>query len=434
MQALKGLLANDPDFSRGLLLHRNDGVRQMGIEMLRQYPGPAVQQVCLELFDHENPRIRAAALEAFTPDSTAAAATVAVLRRLDDEDEEVRLSTVQTLTRLTDEVELSDQDRQAISAAVAARLSADGAQAALQAECLVILAKLEHEESAPRREAVLDALLADEDVEALIAGIRAAGRMSALQVYEQLLECLEHPHPAVREATVHSLGALGREEGLVALMELLGDPDPDVIEAVIDTLGRAEGVRQQMVDELTRRPLKMWGGLLGALIAQDDEGLNEALVASCRERLVQASRYLVAIDQLEQTGDPAVQLLVDQLSLQNGLVQDGVVRLLGYLGDVGVVGDLMERLSADDEEARESAVELLENIADRELLNQLMPLIESDRETQLALAREGSGLGAGDVDEVVDYLLHSPNVWTEMATIWAAFALGRENLVEPVAE
>ena len=434
MQALKGLLANDPDFSRGLLLHRNDGVRQMGIEMLRQYPGPAVQQVCLELFDHENPRIRAAALEAFTPDSTAAAATVAVLRRLDDEDEEVRLSTVQTLTRLTDEVELSDQDRQAISAAVAARLSADGAQAALQAECLVILAKLEHEESAPRREAVLDALLADEDVEALIAGIRAAGRMSALQVYEQLLECLEHPHPAVREATVHSLGALGREEGLVALMELLGDPDPDVIEAVIDTLGRAEGVRQQMVDELTRRPLKMWGGLLGALIAQDDEGLNEALVASCRERLVQASRYLVAIDQLEQTGDPAVQLLVDQLSLQNGLVQDGVVRLLGYLGDVGVVGDLMERLSADDEEARESAVELLENIADRELLNQLMPLIESDRETQLALAREVSGLGAGDLDEVVDYLLHSPNVWTEMATIWAAFALGRENLVEPVAE
>ena len=271
MQALKGLLANDPDFSRGLLLHRNDGVRQMGIEMLRQYPGPAVQQVCLELFDHENPRIRAAALEAFTPDSTAAAATVAVLRRLDDEDEEVRLSTVQTLTRLTDEVELSDQDRQAISAAVAARLSADGAQAALQAECLVILAKLEHEESAPRREAVLDALLADEDVEALIAGIRAAGRMSALQVYEQLLECLEHPHPAVREATVHSLGALGREEGLVALMELLGDPDPDVIEAVIDTLGRAEGVRQQMVDELTRRPLKMWGGLLGALIAQAGE-------------------------------------------------------------------------------------------------------------------------------------------------------------------
>ena len=83
------MLANDPDFSRGLLLHRNDGVRQMGIEMLRQSPGPAVEQVCLELFDHENVRIRAAALEAFTLSSAdASAATAAVLGRLDDDDGE----------------------------------------------------------------------------------------------------------------------------------------------------------------------------------------------------------------------------------------------------------------------------------------------------------------------------------------------------------
>ena len=435
MQALKGLLANDPDFSRGLLLHRNDGVRQMGIEMLRQSPGPAVEQVCLELFDHENVRIRAAALEAFTPGSASAAiATTAVLRRLHDEDDEVRLSVVQTLVRLIDEAELGEQDRAAISAAVVAHLAADGAQAALQAECLVVLAKLDHRESAAQRDDVLAALLADEDIEALIAGIGAAGRMGAVHAHGRLLEGLAHVHPAVREATVHCLGELRQQEGLVALMGMLGDPDPDVVTAVVATLGKAEGVKQRMVDELSKRPVKQWQGLIGALIAQDDEeDLNEAMVASCRERLVQASRYLVAIDRLEETGDPAVQLLVDQLSLQNSLVQDGVVRLLGYLGDVGVVGDLLERLSADDEEARESAVELLENIADRELLAQLMPLLESDRETQLALARTVSGWREGQLDEVLDYLLHSPNVWTEMATIWAAFSLGREELVDAVS-
>ena len=435
MQALKGLLANDPDFSRGLLLHRNDGVRQMGIEMLRQSPGPAVEQVCLELFDHENVRIRAAALEAFTLSSgDASAATVAVLGRLDDDDGEDNLSGVKALARLIDEAELGDDDRAAIGATVVGHLTAES-PVGMRAECLVVLTRLDHSESASQRDEVLNALLADdEEVEALIAGIGAAGRMGAVQAHTRLLECLSHQYPAVREATVHCLGALEQDEGLAALMGMLGDPDPDVVAAVVVVLGRAKGVKQRMVDELSQRPVKEWQGLLGALIAQDDEeGLNEALVASCRERLVQASRYLVAIDRLEKTGDPAVQLLVDQLRLQNSLVQDGVVRLLGYLGDVGVVGDLMERLGAAEGEARESAIELLENIADRELLAQLMPLIESDCETQLAIAYEVSGWREVELDEVLEDLLHSPNVWTEMATIWATFSLGREAFVDVVA-
>jgi CRP/FNR family cyclic AMP-dependent transcriptional regulator len=436
MQALKGLLANDPDFSRGLLLHRNDGVRQMGIEMLRQSPGPAVEQVCLELFDHENVQIRAAAMEAFTLSSggDASAATVAVLGRLGDDDGEDDLSGVKALARLIDEAELGDDDRAAIGATVVGHLTAEST-VGMRAECLVVLTRLDHSESASQRDEVLNALLADdEEVEALIAGIGAAGRMGAVQAHTRLLECLSHQYPAVREATVHCLGALEQDEGLTALMGMLGDPDPDVVAAVVVVLGRAKGVKQRMVDELSQRPVKEWQGLLGALIAQDDEeGLNEALVASCRERLVQASRYLVAIDRLEKTGDPAVQLLVDQLRLQNSLVQDGVVRLLGYLGDVGVVGDLMERLGAADGEARESAIELLENIADRELLAQLMPLIESDCETQLAIAYEVSGWREVELDEVLEDLLHSPNVWTEMATIWATFSLGREAFVDVVA-
>ena len=435
MQAIKGLLANDPDFSRGLLLHRNDGVRQMGIEMLRQSPGPAVEQVCLELFDHENVRIRAAALEAFTLSSAdASAATYAVLGRLDDDEGEDDLSGVKALARLINEAELGDDDRAAIGATVVRHLTAES-PAGMRAECLVVLTRLDHSESASQRDEVLNALLADdEEVEALIAGIGAAGRMGAVQAHTRLLECLSHQYPAVREATVDCLGLLEQDEGFTALMGMLGDPDPDVVAAVVVVLGRAKGVKQRMVDELSQRPIKEWQGLLGALIAQDDEeGLNEALVASCRERLVEASRYLVAIDRLEKTGDPAVQLLVDQLRLQNSLVQDGVVRLLGYLGDVGVVGDLMERLGAADGEARERAIELLENIADRELLAQLMPLIESDRETQLAMAYEVSGWREVELDEVLDYLLHSPNVWTEMATIWAAFSLGREAFVDAVA-
>ena len=100
MQSLRGLIANSPDFSRGLLLHREDGVRQLGIEMLRENPGPAGELVCVELLGHDNPRIRAAALSAlYRQDGQTASRELVdvVLFRLRDEDNEVRLAAVRCL-------------------------------------------------------------------------------------------------------------------------------------------------------------------------------------------------------------------------------------------------------------------------------------------------------------------------------------------------
>jgi hypothetical protein len=190
-----------------------------------------------------------------------------------------------------------------------------------------------------------------------------------------------------------------------------------------------------MVEELERRPLKEWEGLLGALIALDDETLAGALMDSCRQRLIEASRYLVAIERLHaQPETPALGMLIDQLRGQNLLVQNGVVRLLGYLGDVGVVGDLLERLSAEDEEARQNAIELLENIADRELLTLLLPLLESDAEEQGRLALQTSGWEGASLDEVLRHLLRAADAWTQMAAAWAAAALERVKLVDEVRQ
>jgi len=227
---------------------------------------------------------------------------------------------------------------------------------------------------------------------------------------------------------------MGKQEGIEALTDMLADPDPDVVEAAIAILGKAEGVTARMVEALSHRPIKEWQGLLAALIAQDDESLNEHLIASCNQRLVQASRYLLAIDRLEQEQQPALQLLIDQLYLQNSLVHNGVVRILGYLGDVGVVGDLLERLDADEAGVRESAIELLENIADRDLLVKLLPLLERDRERQLILAREVCGWSEIELDTVLNDLLHVSDFWTEMAAVWAALVLDRKDLVLAVAE
>ena len=66
MATLNRHIARSAEFSRELLLHRDDGVRQMGIDILRRNPGPWVEQTCTPLIEHENPRIRSAALEALS--------------------------------------------------------------------------------------------------------------------------------------------------------------------------------------------------------------------------------------------------------------------------------------------------------------------------------------------------------------------------------
>jgi len=436
IQALGELIAHSPDFSRSLLLHRDDGVRQLGIEMLRRSPGPAGEQVCLELLEHENPRIRGAALAALHPEQQSVAKGVeAVLTCLQDKDGEVRLSAVRCISNQLDRV-VDGGLRERIGDEMAARLRTEGELAAMQAECLMVLERLGHDESAASRGMVLATLLASADAEELMAGIEAAGSVGGQQLGDQLLPFLDYVHPAVREAAVRSLGELGEDQGFAALLRMLNDLDPDVVEATVQALGkiRSPELRQRMVAELQVMPLRQWEGLLSALMVQDDEVLNDALMASCRQRLVEASRYFVAIRVFgEVGGDLPLGILIDQLYAETQVVRNGVVRLLGHLGDMGVVGDLVERLGDEDEEARENAVELLENIADRELLALLLPLLENDAEERARMAEHTADWSGVDLEQALRYLLTAGGPWTQVAAVWSAVLLERDELCRAAA-
>ena len=442
MQSLRGLIANSPDFSRGLLLHREDGVRQLGIEMLRENPGPAGELVCVELLGHDNPRIRAAALSALYPKDgqTASSELIgAVLSRLRDEDNEVRLAAVCCLIELLDD-RVKTRDGLVVGEAVAEELFRDGQRAAMQAQCLIMLELLEHDSSTSGRAKILDALLASEDPESLIAGIEAAGSAEDPALVERLVTFLESGHPAVREAAVQSLGRLDTEESFNALRLQLNDPDPDVVDAVVQalkTIGESTR-RQRLVHDLEASPLREWQGLMSALMAMDDDVLDDALLGSCRMRLVEANRYIIALNAAKDWSldsaaeDSAAELLADQLYAEAQAVRDTTVRVLGHLGDTGVVGDLVERLSGSDAGARDNAIELLENIAESELLSHLLPLLESDPSEQLHMAEGVIQWKAVEVEQVLTYLLKNGGVWTQVAALWAAVQWGHRSLCQEV--
>ena len=90
--------------------------------------------------------------------------------------------------------------------------------------------------------------------------------------------------------------------------------------------------------------VKQWEGLVGVLSQGDDE-LVEALMPITRQQLIEAHRARVIIELLTQQGDEdETRLLRDQLELAIDSARQSAVRLLGQLGDVDVVADLMERM------------------------------------------------------------------------------------------
>jgi HEAT repeat protein len=437
MQALGEVLSSAPEVSRDLLVHTDDGVRQMGIEILRKNPGAAADTVCLPLVEHANPRIRAAALEAINPHGGSTGMIDAVIPLIDDEDPEVRLSSARALSRLLGSgngigspIENTMQER--ITDSVLPRIEADDDAATVQAEFLTILDRLHHEPSASQRDRKLRELLGNEATEAIIAGIETAGAMGDSAHYERMLELADHPHPAVREAVAANFSDYSHEGVFDVVLGLLADPDPDVVSKAVEGLKNfAEPAqRSTMVSLLEKRPLNEWVGLMAALSEIEERSTMSEVLDASKNRLTQASRYLIAIEIMEDLdASGELELLVDQLKAQNRIVQNGVIRLLGHMSDVGVVNALIERLSEDDAEARENSIELLENIADRELMEYLLPLLDDENPERRAIAGELSGWQNVDADDVLRYLLTVPDPWTQLAAVWSIFVLDKQSLI-----
>ena len=444
IESMRKVVAKSTEIPRSLMLHRDDGVREMGIEILRQNPGAAAE-VCPPLIAHENPRIRAAALDALgAGGQTGSDSAILALPLLDDDDAEVRLSSARFLARVVEQTKtpssggaaaVTPELREKIVEAVTPRLGGGAGSAGLQSEFLVILDRLEDSTTASRRRSLLGELLEGEEMEEIVAGIQTASRIGSEDSHARMLDHLHHSQAAVREAAIVGLGGsdTGRQETYEALLASLGDPDPDVVEAAVAVLGQCElspSHRERVVEALDTRPPKEWEGLVGAMAVQEDHELMPRLMASCRLRLLEANRYLVAMGSLKREAPgPATDLLADQVELQLTAVQSGVTRLLGNLGDADVVNDLVERLGAEDQAARENAIELLENIGDRSLMELLLPTLADDEEERVRLARESCGWRDATTESALTLTLESPDTWTQLGAAWTAVSLGRRDLL-----
>jgi HEAT repeat protein/ATP/ADP translocase len=427
--AMRELLSASSEIPRGLLLHSSDGVRDLGIDILRRDPAVAAG-VCLPLVAHENPRIRAAAFDALTGSGDGSVIRAALVA-LDDEDGQVRLRAARAIARTVERAaaRMSPELRQEVVDAIAPRLQGGGAAVpAEQAEFLFLLETLEHDASGERRADLLHSLLDSTAVESICAGVDVVRRLEQVSRNPRVQEHLAHPHPAVREAAVRAVARLDTQEACVALVEALADPDPDVVEVAVDALEEAAPQHGTfLVEGLARTATKQWEGLVRSLARTDDEQVAAALMADGRERLLEANRNLVIVEGLRSAPTDAAGLLRDQLEMEAQTVRDAAIGLLGRLGDVDVVAGLVQRMNDDEPGARDKAIELLENIGNRALMEPLLPLLTDDDEERLTTASRLSGwsLHHIDWDRALAAVLQSPDPWTQLAAAWAAQRMER---------
>lgn len=428
-EAMREVVSGSADVPRGLLLHSSDGVRDMGIEILRHNPQVAAE-VCLPLVTHENPRIRAAALKALTGAGDGSV-MLAAQPALDDEDAEVRLSAARAIARTVEAAGVESMPmevRQQVIDGVGPRLVPDAGNADLLAEFLYILDSLQDEQSLVARELIVESLLDGDAVGEICAGIDVVGRLGQVANHERVFNHLDHAHPSVRESAVRAVGHLGSQEACVALVAALADPDPDVVRAAVAGLEAAAPNHGAFLAEgLASAPTKQWDGLVRSLAPSEDENVGPTLLEGCRQRLVEANRYITIGALLQDRQESAAGLLRSQLDLDCRTIRDGAISLLGQLGDVDVVSDLVERMNDEQPGARDNAIELLENIGNQALLQPLLPLLTDDEEERLAEATRISGWERGTVDlaAALDCVLQSPDPWMQMAGAWAARGLGR---------
>ena len=442
MESVRQALSHSGDYARSLLLHQDDGVREMGIELLRQSPAVAAE-VALPIVTHENPRIRASALDSLSAAGVGDPVLTEGLAALDDEDAEVRLAAAALVGRALEagdergmaparEGEDQEAARAAVIEAVAPRLVPDAATPALQAELLYVLERLEDPGTETARQLMLESLLEAQEVDEVTAGINTVARLGQVAGYPQILRHLGHAHPAVREAATRAVSAVGDDETVASLADQLTDPDPDVVAAAIDGLGQIdlESHGQALLERLGTSAPKEWLGLLTTLAGREDDAITASLMEACRGRLLEANRHLIAADILGRgEPSPAAELLISQVQSECATIQSGAIHLLGHLGDVDVVGDLVERLGETDPAARENAIELLENIGDRALMEMLLPLLTDDKDERVRAAIELTGWDGKDADGSVIHLLGSRDPWTQMAATWAALSMSKPALL-----
>ena len=254
-------------------------------------------------------------------------------------------------------------------------------------------------------------IMLEENPEMQQVVITALGQIGGEQVVETVIQALQFEDYKVRKTAVEVLGHLGDQQAITALINTLKtDTNPYVREKAVEALGVSEndqviealiaafGDPELKVRKKARETVLTIGkpaadALLQVLKAVDTELLirqgvvnvigqmgDQRAVESLLEELNNKDMCLLAVDALGRLGDPrAIDPLLPFLE-EGGQIRSVAAWALGKIGDERVIEPLIQKLPYLNRDTRRETVTELGNRRDARAIPVLIQILQDDAE------------------------------------------------------
>jgi len=388
-------------------------VRRVAAHILGRLDDVAQTEQLVALLDDEAAEVREAALRALAR-AEAAPALLEVVSCLQDPVLDVRLQAIETLGQLAP-----------FPAGLRAQLNpllADPDPAVRVQAAGTLLTTGPHEEA----ETLLMDLARQAEPATRAAALKGLAEAESSHAYSLAAEALNDPQPAVRYAAAQAIQRADSARCLEPLIEALADDDSYVRQGVAEAAAKAVGqIGQPALNALLAAldEPRLEAGALLALERLPVAVPGQPLRQYVRARISSALRYhrfwQAAIgwsadgDEAESSGaDPALALL--QRSLRDKALTQGqrALQAVGLLRDRTAIDLARENLASANPTQRANALETLDSVSERDLIQPLLALWEEEQPQ------------TSDATEVLLALLDDDDAWMRAC---AALLAGRDD-------
>jgi HEAT repeat protein len=335
-------------------------VRRIAAEILGNLPLPDTIDALVIALDDPDFEVREATLLSLEK-TNAAQALFEISSCLEDPVPEVRLQAVKTLARLAAYPKgliihlqplLDDTDTKVRSTAASTILS------------------LESHEKASH---ILSEMICSGDVEKQIPALEAVAEFGGRISYDLAANYLHDTDAAVRRNALMAVSRLDHQRSLDSLIQALGDEDSLVVETAVAEVGKARPEAfKRLIGSLNDPALE--SGALRALESLPSFQEAESFRRYARTKVAKMTHYGELGWKAEQQNQDMGHYGLLRESLRDYARTQGIyaLRAVGLIEGTDTVALAIEGLNSEDTEQKANALEMLDSIGEREIVDQVL--------------------------------------------------------------
>jgi len=192
-----------------------------------------------------------------------------------------------------------------------------------------------------------------------------------------VLDALNDPSPIVRREAVQTAAMMGGDEAIASIAARLSDEDARVKRIASESLKQAWHESRSVIVPILET---MDGALIDSTLDSIPPGDPE--IQNTLRRYIQGEvsnirhlRTLIASIP-HGHGGPATRLLEQTLRSRESLSEERLIKAVGLFGNTSAMSLVRKSLNAGDANARASALEALETLGDKEITQEVLPILD----------------------------------------------------------